>query len=142
MLGGIIIKTTILLFILIFAGVFMLSCTDDKTVFSEDDLTVTGYFLDPQDSLNATSRAVIIADLSVISGSYTFIAMNVEENLFEDVRTGDKIRVPLYAIFESFLPQIAVSRYELIERGTVENIIKTVPEDIFEIWQNNGWLRP
>ena len=139
-------KTAVLF--LVFAVVFvMFSCAEDredKTAISEDDLmTFTGYFFAPNDVLNATSRSVIITyEFAPIYGGYTFIAMScADENLFDDVRSGDKIKMTYQSsIMESSLLQIIVNGYELIERGSIENIIETVPEDIFESWKDKGWI--
>ena len=149
--------TTILLLILTFAGVFMFSCTDDKMAISRNDLndedlygkenpeisednlsTVTGYFFD----WTRRSHPVIITDEVLSDGIHNFIVMLFADDIsFDDVRTGDKIEVTISGFLMDTGPrQMWIFGYELIERGDMENIIESVPDDILESWQNNGWI--
>lgn len=89
--------------------------------------------------------------LSIENGSYMIIATegypsgfpvtmdNKSENkaLFENLRTGDKIKVTYDGIIqESYPGQMAVYSCEIIEKGIIENI----SQDIFDQLTEMGWI--
>ena len=133
------VKISILLLCsLIFTVAFTLfSCGDDRP-------TITGYFFNQGEFLEGSSLIAIITDDFEFEPTITYTTMvNISgnENLFDNLRTGDKIKVT-FTGFEAlpFPPIIWVYGYELIERGSIEDIIETVPEDIWELWKSMGWI--
>jgi len=128
---------SVLLLSIILSGNFALfSCGED------DRPTITGYFFNIGEFLEGASGSVIITHELYPIVTYTEMSnISGNENLFEDLRTGDKIKIIFSGdILKPSPPIIFVYGYELIERGSIENIIETVPEDIWERWKGMGWI--
>jgi len=133
-----IILLTITLLILIMA---FASC-DTGDNGGDDKPTITGYYFNRGEFVEGTSWTVIITN--DLYPEFVYAQMNNisgNENLFEDLRTGDKIKITFTGdIKELGAPIISVYGYELIERGNIENIIKAVPENTWELWKSAGWI--
>ncbi len=89
--------------------------------------SITGIYLK---SINGSSL--------IISEDYGPIVMGNEagkENIFGDLRSGDKIEITCGSIAESYPAQTQIYSCKLIERGS----IKDIPKDTLDKLQEMGW---
>ena len=112
-------KLIVLLFVLL-----LMACTSQPTL--------TGYFI----ATVSNSQILVVVDKHG-SGLISMHNNSGNESLFANLQTGDRIKVSYCgAIAYSHPGQIVVYGYELIERGSVENI----PKEMYNLLIEMGWI--
>ena len=90
--------------------------------------TITGYYLETENG----SHLIISEE----SGPIVMSNQSKNDSLFDNLQTGDKIKITYDAINESYPGQTGAYSCTLIEEGTISNI----PEETLTTLSEMGWI--
>ncbi len=113
--------------------ILLISCTISILILlsactSSENSTIIGRYLE-----NKNGSHMIIDESS---GPIVMTNQSKKDTLFDNLQTGDKIKITCSAVAESYPGQCGVYELKLIERGTIEDI----PKAILDILKEMGWI--
>ena len=114
-------KLLVYFLLLILSTILLVGCSENSRNY------MTGIYL----------RSTNGSDIIVSDDSATTVMSNKigDENIFDDLKSGDKIEIIYDSIMETYPSKTQIYSCKLIERGSIDNI----PKDVLDKLQEMGW---
>ena len=113
--------------LLIYFSIIILSVVVVKIYSNNKKKVMIGVYL----KSNNESNIIIAED----NGPIVMYNKTGKENIFDNLKSGDKIRITYDSIMETYPARTQIYSCKLIEKGTLDNI----PKDTLNKLQEMGW---